>query len=207
MTKASTPEKLKCSDCLHYRQTAHPNKVGLCVSSVKAHDPAPRCFTPDYTKALASTEELRQLVALVNNKTPQQLRILRAILLLGKKNIGQRFYFALGEDYLSNYVKAYFVGKTSSGDLVFASTPPGVETRVFFSYLLDSSNLLTPAQFKKKRTALMRDGRAVDPSAKLSKKLRLEIEDDAYEIPTIDNAPKEQKKKVKKQKEFLEFSW
>lgn len=171
------------------------------MSSVKPNDSAPRCFTPDYTKVFSSTAELRQIASLVNGKTSQQLRILRSMLVLARnKDIGQRYYMALGADYLSNYVKAYLVGKTSSGALVLAGTPPGVEGRVFFSYLINDCNLLSPSDFKKHRVKLMRQGRLVDPQLKLTKKQRMEVEDDNYEVPTIDSAPKEYRGKIKKLK-------
>ncbi len=200
MTKASRPEIMKCSDCLHFRTQAHQAKSALCVSlEVSPKSEAPRCFTPDYNKVLKTTDDLRQLTSLLHGKTPQQLRILRSLIVLGRnQRMGAKYYMALGSDYIGNYVCAYLVGKTSSGSLVLCGTPPGIEGRVFLSYLLDDTALKSPKEFAAHRKKLLRLGRVTDPSLKLTKKRKMEIEDLGYEIPTIDSAPKEHKSKLKK---------
>lgn len=197
-TGASLEEVFRCGDCLHHKQSKHRQHDDLCATmGIKPFALAPICFTPDYTKVITNTDEFVQLAALFSNKTPQQRKIMLGILRqkpMGKKlPIGTMMYLNYrGREYISNYLRAYVVGYTSAREVVLTGSPDmNNRGRAFFAYLKGDDSLLTPKEWKAKFQTLRRAGRIQDPTAKIVRDITAKVAEDNYEVPTIDNAPKD----------------
>jgi len=197
-TKASMEDVFRCGECLHFKQSRHRSFDSLCsVLGRKAFAIAPKCFTPDYTKVIHNTDEFVQLATLIGQKTPQQRKIMMAILRqkpMGKKlPMGTKMYLNYrGREYISNYLHGYVVGYTSANEIVLAGSPDqNSRGRAFFAYLKSDDTLLTPKEWKLKFTKLRRLGRIQDPTSTTIRDITAKVQDDNYEVPTIDNAPKD----------------
>lgn len=206
-TKISIQESFKCGSCLHYKQTAHRNFESPCSKlGVRQFALAPKCFTPDYTKVINNTDEFVQMSAMFGSKTPEQKKILLAILRAepkGKKiRMGTCMYLNLrGREYISNYVCCYVVGYTSAGEIVLTGSPDRkTRGKSFFAYLNSDDSLITPKEWKKRYLELRAKGRIQDPTGSKVRNITAEVENDSYEIPTIDSAPKDKKEKAKSNK-------
>lgn len=202
--KASLQESFKCGECLHFKQTPHPAFEGPCSTlGVRSFALAPKCFTPDYSKVIRNTDEFIQVVTFFHNKTSQQKRILLAMLRQqpqGKRlKLGTRLYLNVrGPEYISNYVCGYVVGYTSAGQIVLTGSPDrATRGRSFFAYLKSDESLITHSEWKKKFLSLRERGRLVDPKGLSTRDITATTTPNDYEVPTIDNAPKESTK-VKK---------
>jgi len=204
-TKASSEDRMRCGECLHHKQSRHRQFDKPCSElGVKTFAIAPVCFTPDYTKVIHNVDEFVALSALIASKTPQQRKILKAILTLkptGRKlKMGTKFYINIrGPEYVSNYLCGYVVGYTSAGEIVLTGSPSREAAgKSFFAYLPSDQSLLSIKEWKVKHAALKAKGRIVDPKVKTSRDIAAKMADDTYEVPTIDNAPKDTLKKTKK---------
>lgn len=207
ITKISTDETFKCGSCLHFNVTAHTSKESPCSAlGVRRFAIAPRCFTPDYTKVISNTDEFVQLAAFFASKTPEQKKILLGILRAtpkgNKLRMGTRMFLNLrGREFVSNYVCCYVVGYTSGGQIVLTGSPDRkVRGKSFFAYLRDDSSLITPKQWAQRYAALRAKGRIQDPTFGINRDITASVENDTYEVPTIDNAPKEKGDKGTKTK-------
>jgi len=124
----------------------------------------------------------------------------------GKRHeMGTKVFINLrNREYLSNYVSAFVVGYTSSGEVVLAGSPEkNKRGQIFFAYLKSDSSMATPAEWKKRYAKLVATGRINDPThAKGRKDITEDLKEDNYVVPTIDAAPKGEKessvKKVKR---------
>lgn len=204
-TRASLPETFKCGECLHFAQSKHRSHEDVCKNlGVRTFGIAPSCFTPDYTKVIGNTDEFVQLAALIADKTPQQRKIMMGILRqqpTGKKlKMGtQMFLNYRGRDYVSNYLRGYVVGYTSANEIVLCGSPePSTRGRSFFAYLKSDQTLLTTKEWKDKMIDLRKRGRIQDPQGHVVRDITAKVKEDNYEVPTIDNAPKEQEGKKAK---------
>lgn len=198
LTKVNIEETFKCGDCLHHKQTPHrQNKTVCSEEGIRAFAIAPRCYTPDYTKVITNTDEFMSIITFYNSRTPQQRKILMGMLRQSPQGrkipMGTRLYLNLrGRDYIDNYVCGFAVGYTSGGDLVLSGNPDAKSRgRVFFAYLRSESSLLTNKEWKAKYTDLKARGRITDPTVKGKRDITDVVKEDSYEIPTIDQAPKE----------------
>lgn len=205
LTKMSQQEAFRCGLCLHYKQTPHPSFDSTCSKlGVRQFAIAPRCFTPDYTKIITNTDEFVQLSALFASKTPEQKKLLLGLLRAtpkGKKlKMGTQMYLNLrGREYISNYVCCYVVGYTSSGEIVLTGSPDRkTRGKTFFAYLKKDDSLITPKEWKARYKKLRAQGRVQDPTFGGARNITAAVEADTYEIPTIDNAPKDGKAKTGK---------
>jgi hypothetical protein len=205
MTKISIKEAMKCGQCLHFKQTAHKNFDAPCQKNgVRAFAIAPPCYTPDYTKAFDNTDEFVQLSALFASKTPEQKKILLGMLRATPKGrklkMGTCLYLNLrGREYISNYVRCYVVGYTSAGQIVLTGSPDRkVRGKTFFAYLDSDDSLIEPKVWRARMSKLKTQGRIQDPTTTKLRNITASVENDTYEIPTIDNAPKDSKVKVQK---------
>jgi hypothetical protein len=203
-TKASLQDVFKCGSCLHFKQTAHRSFEKPCSGlGIRAFAIAPKCFTPDYTKVITNTDEFVALAALFNSKTPEQKKIILGMLRQqpkGKKlRMGTKLYLNFrGREYVSNYVCGYVVGYTSGGDIVLTGSPDMQSRgRAFFAYLKSDESLLTQKEWKTRYLAMRKKGCIQDPTSNLDRDITARVEDDTYEVPTIDNAPKSKVKVVK----------
>lgn len=188
----SLKDAYKCGECFHFKNHAHSTRQRPCrEEGVTANGLAPKCFTPDVTKIAGNSDLLVQVAVIFQSYTPAERRILKALLSQTKKRaheFGDKLYFKVGKDYVSNYLAAYCLGYTSSGELILAGSPDS-KTRgsSFISCLAaDSEDLLTPAQWKVKRAKLRQENKVFDPANRVIK--RTSVIDD-YEPPTIDSVP------------------
>jgi hypothetical protein len=211
-TTASLNEAMKCGECLHFKQTPHPSFESVCgIMGVRTFAIAPKCYTPDYTKVIKNTDEFLSLVTFFNSKSAQQKRIMLGMLRqqpTGKKlKMGTKMYLNVrGREYIDNYVCGYVVGYTSAGQLVLSGSPDRTTRgRSFFAYLRSDNSLLTDAEWRKRFSELKSKGRITDPKAIGGRDITAVVSQDDYEVPTIDNAPKEKGpiKKLSKRKTDL----
>lgn len=200
-TKASLAEAFKCGECLHYKQTAHASYEGVCSGlGIRAFAAAPKCFTPDYTKVIKNTDDFLQIVTIFHSKTAQERRILLGMLRQqpsGKKlKMGTKMYLnTRGREYISNYVCGYVVGYTSANQLVLTGSPERTTRgRSFFAYLRNDDTLITEQEWRKRFKTLREKGRITDPKALAERDITATVKADDYEVPTIDNAPRDGKK-------------
>lgn len=201
----------KCGECLHFKTHQHPSMQGLCQKQgIRPFALAPKCYTPDVAQIVASSDELLHYITFFNNLSLKQRRILVGMLKTKKKQfaMGTKVYFkAMGKDYISNYLSGFFIGNTSSGELMVCGDPDRKKRgNMYIALFKDTDTLLTADQWQTKRLDLMNKGRIEDPD-KPMKKFKKVVDPIAYEPPTMDSAPEEwytkQAQKPKRKKSEL----
>lgn len=207
-TTKSTSKNLKavfkCGDCFHFKAHAHKTKEQVCSSiGVRSYATAPKCFTPDVTQIVSTSDQLAAIANLYHSYTVKQRRILLSFLQAkpNKFNFGVKVYFlAVGKDYLSNYLSGYVIGYTS-GKEVIVSGDPDKNTRggAFVATFTEESSLMTVKEFQAHRELLVDQDLILDPDKPLIKFKPREILDN-YEPPTIEKGPKAWKDSVKSKK-------
>lgn len=204
-TNASNAEKHRCGECLHFKNARHRSHDDICSKmGVQTFAIAPPCYTPDYPSVIGNSDEFVQLAALLQDKTPRQRKILLGMLRLqpgGKKlRMGTKMYLNVrSADYVSNYVCGYVVGYSSAGEIVLTGSPNITERgRSFFAYLKSDATLMTQKEWVAKFQALRTQGRIQDPKHRAVRDITSQVKEDSYEVPTIDNAPKDPTVKEKK---------
>ena len=198
LTKASAVEAFKCGDCLHFKQSPHRTNKEVCSKlGVRQFAIAPRCYTPDYTKVIKNSDELVAMTIFWGSKTPQQRKIIMGMLRQepkGKKfRLGTKLYLKSStRDYISNYLCGYVVGYTSGNEIVLAGSPDHKSRgRIFFTYLRSDSGLLTQKEWQIKFKDLKAKNKIHDPVFSAKRDITAAVDNDQYEVPTIDQAPKE----------------
>lgn len=180
-------DALRCGDCLHHCGHAHAEKKTVCSrEGVLPVAIAPKeCFTPNAALLTGNVDQLLQLLSLFSTYDHKQRRVL--VELLKQDSIAETFYFRLGEDYISNYLKGIVVGNTSAGEIIMIGSPSENTTgSAFVSYLMDQEGLLTQAEWEVKREELMALNQVIDPKGS---KIQRSSVDDGYTPPTIDMTP------------------
>lgn len=191
----SLDEAYKCRECLHFQRHSHPSHKTICKDEgVKPYALAPKCFTPDVTRVANNPDTFVALSSILSTYNADEKRILLALLRSPKKgkdklSFGTKVYFlAFGKDYLSNYLSGYFVGYSSTNEIMIAGSPQqrakGGKSYMFFCK--DTENLLFAPEWKVKRRELLDKGRTQDPSNPLAIK-NSTVND--YEPPSLDTAP------------------
>ncbi len=203
--EAVSTDVSRCGDCLHHRGHAHSEKKTVCErEGVLPVAIAPlECFTPNASLLTGNVDQLTQLLSIFATYDAKQRQAL--VELLKQRDIGETFYFRIGEDYISNYLRGIVVGRTSSGELMLIGSPSEKTVgSAFVSYLIDSEGLLNFAQWEVKRAELFDKNRVIDPS---NTKIKRSTVADNYVPPTIDMTPEmleaaaSEKKKKKKEDE------
>jgi hypothetical protein len=204
--EAVSTDVSRCGECLHHRSHAHAEKKTVCErEGVLPVAIAPlECFTPNASLLTGNVDQLTQLLSIFATYDAKQRRAL--IELLKQDNIGETFYFRLGEDYISNYLRGIVIGHTSSGELMLIGSPSEKTVgSAFVSYLMDSEGLLNYAQWEEKRAELFDKNRVIDPNNTTIKRTTVA---DNYTPPTIDMTPEmleaaasDKKKKARKEDE------
>jgi hypothetical protein len=177
----------RCGDCLHHRGHAHADKKIVCErEGVLPVAIAPKeCFTPNASLLTGNVDQLTQLLSLFAAYDVKQRRALAE--LLKQENIGETFYFRVGDDYISNYLRGIVVGRTSAGEIMIIGSPSEKTAgSAFVSYLMDAEGLLNLAQWEKKREELFSLNRVIDPK---NTKIQRSTVADNYTPPTIDMTP------------------
>jgi hypothetical protein len=191
---------LRCGDCLHHRGHAHADKKTVCErEGVLPVAIAPlECFTPNASLLTGNVDQLTQLLAIFSAYDTRQRRALI-------ENIGETFYFRIGDDYISNYLRGIVVGRTSAGELMLIGSPSEKTVgSAFVSYLMDAEGLLTYSQWEDKRFDLFEKNRVIDPKNTTIKRTTVA---DNYTPPTIDMTPEmleaaaSEKKRKKKEED------
>lgn len=204
-TKVNKAEAFRCGECLHFKNTPHRTHKAVCSKEgVRNFAEAPRCYTPDYTKVIGNIDEFTAIVTFFGSKTPQQKKILLGMLRTAssgrKLKLGLKVYFnTRNREYISNYLSAFVVGYTSSGEIVLAGSPDrNKRGQVFFAYLTSDSSLMSEKSWRAQYDIMLRKGRLVDPKVKQLPGVTESIKEQTYEIPTIDKAPKNLERDVAK---------
>jgi hypothetical protein len=217
VTRASAEEAFKCAECLHFKQSPHRTNKEVCSKlGVRQFALAPKCFTPDYTRIVQNSDELVMLSILFGSKTPQQRKIMLGMLRAkptGKKfRMGTKLYLKSStREYISNYLCGYVVGYTSGNEIVIAGSPDlKSRGKMFFTYLRSESGLITQKEWEIKFKELRAKGRISDPLLSKRRDITAKVEQDEYEVPTIDKAPKQANEtKINKRRtpltEIMEF--
>ncbi len=196
-TKFNT--NLQCGDCLHYKGSRHPAMDKPCTElGIGSKSEAPGCYTPDVTAFRSlGLDAFGVLAAFISTLTPRQSRVLLGVLKYagslerhGLQFLEER-YFKLGDNYLDNYYKGYVIGVGKNGEFILVGTDYLNCSKASTLAYLDKSSLLDEKRFEKEKTILLSQGRVKSP-----KVARL-VARDEYQVPTIDNEPKGEKK-VKK---------
>jgi len=197
-SKASLEEAFKCGQCLHFKQSRHRSFDDVCSKmGIRSFAIAPSCFTPDVTKVIKNTDEFVQLAALMHDKTPEQRKIMLGIFRSkpgGRKHrMGTQLYLNFrGREYISNYLCGYVVMYTSANEIMLCGSPDrDAKGRAFFAYLKSDESLLTAREWRERYMDLRNRGRIQDPQTKAVRNITAKVEADTYEVPTIDNAPKD----------------
>jgi len=197
-------DQFRCGECLHFKDSAHPAKQDLCSNlGIKKHGSAPRCFTPNVMELTkVDAETIPKIAVLLAGMTSQQKRILQGLLAVQHRlkktdfRFGTKIFFHVGRDYIENYLSGYVVGRTSSRELIIVGSVEahrrGQSMVVFFE---NDAELLSVSEWKKKRQDLYASGKIHPPSPK---RLIKKPVNDTYEPPTVDKAPEEIKKKLKR---------
>ena len=204
-TKTSLQEVFTCGLCLHHKQTPHLAHDKVCEKmGVRDFAIAPNCYTPDYTQVIENTDEFTSLINFFSSRSASQKKILMGMLRqqptrAKKLKMGIPIFLKISNrEYISNYVAGFVVGYTSGGNLVVAGSPEEqTRGRVFFAYLKSDSSYLTQPEWSAKHAELLAKGAIQDPK-EAGMKSRLKAAEPDYEIPTIDNAPKDAKAEVKR---------
>jgi hypothetical protein len=201
--EAVSTDILRCGDCLHHRSHAHAEKKTVCErEGVLPVAIAPlECFTPNASLLTGNVDQLTQLLSIFATYDLKQRRAL--IELLKQEDIGETFYFRIGEDFISNYLRGIVVGRTSSGEIMLIGSPSEKTAgSAFVSYLMDAEGLLNHAEWEAKRADLFDKNRVIDPDNTTIKRTTVT---DNYIPPTIDMSPEmleaaasEKKKKKRK---------
>jgi len=190
---SSINEAFKCGECIHYANHALKGNKEVCKKlGIRHFANAPKCFSPDVTKLATTSDELLHVIALFNNFTYAQRRILIG-LLRGRKRkfaMGERVYFkAVGKEYISNYLSGFVLGFTQSGEVIIGGDPDKTRRGASYTAILDKPDqLYTEETWKKRRKYLIDQGRVVDPAQPL-RKFPKRVNLDHYEPHTIDTAP------------------
>lgn len=199
---------LKCGDCLFFKQNRKFEKP--CTElGVKHFSVAPACFSPNVYKLGAKNPDvILQLGLLLRDFDASDVRVLMSILkqqTAFEKHYGLKFgqpvYVRIGDDYVSNYYRAFVIGVAECGDsMVFLASDLAQRQRqkpAVMSLFRDS--LLTTSQWKVIRKRLQDADKVVDPKGHFAKRIQNSMVKVDYEPPTIDQAPKEQRElKTKK---------
>lgn len=197
---------LRCGDCLHHRGHAHADKKIVCERQgvlPVAIAPA-ECFTPNASLLTGNVDLLAQFLSFFVSCDAAQRKALLG--LLKQDNIGETFYFRIGDDYISNYLRGIVVGRTSAGEIMLIGSPSDKTVgSAFVSYLMDEEGLLNQEQWMEKRLELFAENRVIDPK---NTKIQRSSVAENYTPPTIDMTPEmvealanEKKKKKKREEE------
>lgn len=177
----------RCGDCLHHRGHAHTDKKTVCEREgvlPVAIAPA-ECFTPNASLLTGNVDMLTQFLSFFISCDHKQRRAL--VGLLRQDDIGETFYFRVGDDFISNYLRGIVVGRTSSGEIMLIGSPSDKTAgSAFVSYLMDEEGLLNGEQWGKKKAELFAANRVIDPK---NTKIQRSTVADNYTPPTIDMTP------------------
>lgn len=185
--------KLRCSDCMHYKGTAHPIYGERCADrGVSRSALAPTCFTPNVAVFRRhSTDTLRVLATLVSQFNAQECRVLIGTLNKASRlekygfTYMEQVYFQVGESYLGNFYRGHVLAPGINETLLIIGAKQ-VDARAPTLAHLPADSVISAKKFKKLRSRLISQGRINDPQAR-RKRLPIMTHVD-YEPPTIDAA-------------------
>lgn len=195
------PSNLKCSDCLYFQSNKKPGHPCCCKDQgVKAFATAKVCFFPDVTKVVSNIDAFAIFSQFFLAFTPKQRKIAMALINQANKSKAKHFPFGTkvyiannGGEYLSDYMAGYVLGYQGEYALVAGSPNRKSIGRAYIAHLLADS-CIGLAEFEKIKAEKKKQGLINNPKTKERRITSIE----AYEPPTIDQAPRETGKKKKK---------
>lgn len=196
------PSDLKCGDCLFYKANVKPGHKVCCMKEgIKAFSKAKPCYFPDITVISPNIETFAVLTQTFAAYTAKQRRILCSLLLSGGKYkrefpFGTKVYMTSDGkgEYLSDYISGYVLGYQGDYCIVCGSSNRKTIGRAFTAYVYPDT-LLGYSDFAKIKHKLVKAGKINNPTCTRKRRIT-SIE--GYEPPTLDFAPKQKQKKVRK---------
>jgi len=168
---AESRTQMKCGDCLHFQNGAHPGIGELCEArGVKKYATAPDCFTPNvHVFRKTSPKAFSLLASIVPAFTASQSRVFIGLLqqqaALERQGLHflERVYFLVGNDYLDNYYAAYVLGVGPEKQILlvgsdYLKTQKGVAVAQ-----LAKSSLISAEEFRKIKADLANKGLIYEP--------------------------------------------
>jgi len=184
---------VRCNSCIYFENRAHSkykepcNSLGILAKSTPCNK-----FTPNPAKLnFRSDKILRQISRVLAKIGKEHLPLIASVLLRESKtrnkgfNFGQVVYVRIfGDDYISNYRKAYVV--FAERKLVYLTGGKNINSETEFTASVGTQYVLSSDQWEKKKSALKAQGKLKDPKLpryiKVTKKPSWD-----YEPPTIDD--------------------
>lgn len=192
----------KCLDCLYFKNNKHPSRNFPCSQEgVKAHAIAPQCFFPDVTQVASTIHQFALFATSLNHWSNKQKRI--AIHLLNnaskcnKKQLqfGSKVYLVHNGrgEYVSDYLSAYVLGYQRNYVVLAGSSDLHTMGRGFIA-MVSPSSVISFTEWQKRKKRMKEEGKLNNPDRHYVRRV---TSFDSYEPPTIDQAPKEWKAKVR----------
>lgn len=196
---------MKCGDCIHFDLTKASVYADTCGElGVKRFAKACEHFTPDSSRlSRIESAAMLSLAAISKEADPAQLRLLAYTL----KNMtfikrlgfefGEQVWFNLSApkvDYLECYYTGFIVAADEHEDTMYISSTLDGKSRANVMLPLDS--ILSLDMWAKRKKRLIRNGLIAIPRASLDSRIRLVApkptaeDDNDYEVPTLESAPK-----------------
>lgn len=193
-TASTTNVIIKCGDCLHLNNSAHPSKGTVCKNlGIKKFANAPSCFTPNiHVFKSISSNAVSQLGQLISSMNGTQSRVLLGLLRqqskLHRKGFSflSRIFFRLGSGYLDSYYSGYVFGVAPQGEILIVGESYITNQTSYIVAQLDADSVLKEEEFRKIEADLLSKGRVYSPKnpARLQVQARVD-----YETPTFDTSP------------------
>ena len=198
----------KCLDCLYFKTNKHPSHKYPCSQEgVKAYAIAPQCFFPDVSVIANTVQQFALLASTMNTWSNKQKRIAIHLLTNSAKYSKKTYQFGAkvylvhngtGE-YASDYLSAYVLGY-QRGYVVLAGSSDMATLGRGFIAVINPDSVISFTEWQKRKAKMKAENKINNPDRHYVKRI---TSFDAYEPPTIDQAPKEWKAKVKSVKKDI----
>jgi hypothetical protein len=184
---------IKCADCMHFQNSAHPSKKVICKElGVQKFANAPVCFTPNvYSLKKLDSTAFSQLASLVSTFSASDSRIFVGLLRQQTKlqragfTFLEKVYLKIGSNHLSNYFGAYCMGVGPDGEILLVGSDYLKQSKSSVVVQALPSSLIDGKEFQKIKTTLIAQGK-ISPEVKLRETISAHIE---YEPPTFETSP------------------
>lgn len=190
---------LRCGDCLHFAGTKHPDYESICSKrGITAGASAPMaCYSPDvHVFRRHGPEFFTALAVLTAAMNAREVRVLFGMLTSAAhlKKKGQtlfaKAYICINNGkYLSDYYSGYILGRGTDGTTLLLGK--SVLDKHKPPMVAQAMNVLTPAEFRKKKEELKQAGRINNPHTKRRYIPITPAKLDSYEPPSIDTSKQE----------------
>ena len=202
--KKASPKTIqaKCLDCLYFKTNKHPSHKFPCSEEgVKAYAIAPQCFFPDVSAIANTVQQFALFASALNHWSSKQKRI--AIHLLDNAQRYSKKQYSFGAkvylvhegtgEYASDYLSAYVLGYQKGYVVLSGSSDLATLGRGFIA-VISPESVISFAEWQKRKAKMKVENKINNPNRHYVRRV---TSFDSYEPPTIDQAPKEWKEKVK----------